>query len=231
MLLAKIIESLIVRFTPDGDRTFFEPETFSWIRAIETASPQIKAELDALLARVDDIPNFQDISDNQQRIAQGNQWKTFFLWAYGKSIDENRVLCPQTDRALRSIPGMKTAMFSILAPGKHIPAHKGPYKGVLRYHLGLIVPRPESQCRIRVGSDVRSWREGGSLVFDDSFEHEVWNDANARRVVLFVDFLRPLPWPISWVNRFFVWVIAQTKYVSVGVGRARKAGRQWAEQA
>jgi ornithine lipid ester-linked acyl 2-hydroxylase len=230
MLLARIISSLIYRFTPDGDKTFFESQAFPWVREIEAASPQIRAELDALLQRVDEIPNFQDISVDQQRIAQGNQWKTFFLWAYGKSIDENRVLCPQTDRALRRIPGMKTAMFSILAPGKHIPAHKGPYKGVLRYHLGLIVPKPESQCRIRVGNDIRSWPEGGSLIFDDSHEHEVWNDANARRVVLFVDFLRPLPWPVSWLNRFFVWVIARTKYISASVQRARGAGQKWAEQ-
>jgi beta-hydroxylase len=83
-------------------------------------------------------------------------------------------------------------MFSILSPGKHIPPHGGPYKGVLRYHLGLIVPGVPGSCRIRVGNDVRPWAEGKSLVFDDTFEHEAWNDSDGTRVVLFVDFKRPL---------------------------------------
>ena len=63
------------------------------------------------------------------------------------------------------------------------------YKGVLRYHLGLIVPGSEGSCRIRVGNDVRCWKEGKSLIFDDSHPHEVWNDCDSYRVVLFVDFV------------------------------------------
>ncbi len=98
---------------------------------------------------------------------------------------------------MREIPGMTTAMFSILSPRKHILDHRGPYKGVLRYHLGLIVPREAERCRIRVGEDIRHWEEGKSLIFDDTFNHEVWNDTDETRVVLFVDVLRPLPSPWS----------------------------------
>ena len=96
---------------------------------------------------------------------------------------------------MREIPGMTTAMFSILSPRKHILDHRGPYKGVLRYHLGLIVPEDAERCRIRVGEDVRHWEEGKSMIFDDTFNHEVWNDTDETRVVLFVDVLRPLPFP------------------------------------
>jgi ornithine lipid ester-linked acyl 2-hydroxylase len=228
-ILARTIESLIFRFTTDGGKTFFEPDEFSWIASIEAGFGQIRSELEALLTQHDRIPNFQDISVDQARLTQGTQWKTFFFWAYGKSVDGNRALCPQTDLLLRQIPGMKTAMFSILAAHKHIPEHKGPYKGVLRYHLGLLIPKPESQCRIRVGQDVRSWHEGKSLVFDDSHPHEVWNDANAVRVVLFVDFLRPLPLPLALLNRLVVWIIANTRYVTTGIRRARQASREFAE--
>ncbi len=96
---------------------------------------------------------------------------------------------------MREIPGMTTAMFSILSPRKHILPHRGPYKGVLRYHLGLIVPQDAEACRIRVGEDIRHWEAGRSMVFDDTFNHEVWNDTDETRVVLFVDVLRPLPEP------------------------------------
>ena len=88
-------------------------------------------------------------------------------------------------------------MFSILSPHKHILPHCGPYKGVLRYHLGLIVPEDAENCRIRVGDDIRHWEPGKPLIFDDVFNHEVWNDTDETRVVLFVDVERPLPEPES----------------------------------
>src|SRR5262249_21578453 len=113
-------------------------------------------------------------------------------------------MCPRTAALMVQIPGMKTAMFSILSPRKHILDHRGPYKGVLRYHLGLIVPREAQACRIRVGDDVRIWQEGKSLIFDDTFNHEVWNDTDETRVVLFVDVLRPRPQPESPINKLIV---------------------------
>ena len=108
---------------------------------------------------------------------------------------------------------MTTAMFSILSPRKHILDHRGPYKGVLRYHLGLIVPAEKEACRIRVGDDIRHWEEGKSLMFDDTFNHEVWNDTDETRVVLFVDVLRPLPFPESLINRMIVKAIGFSPFV------------------
>src|SRR5258708_3918403 len=83
---------------------------------------------------------------------------------------------------------------------KSITRHRGPYNGVLRYHLGLMVPEP-SKCGITVGDVTARWREGGSVVFDDSFQHEAWNESSEMRVVLFVDFLRPLHAPVALLNR------------------------------
>jgi beta-hydroxylase len=108
----------------------------------------------------------------------------------------NAARCPETMRILRKIPGLKTAFFSILSPKKHIPPHRGPYVGVLRLHLGLLVPKPRENVRIRVADKVCHWDEGKCLIFDDTYNHEVWNDTDGYRVVLFVDFARPMrsPW-------------------------------------
>jgi ornithine lipid ester-linked acyl 2-hydroxylase len=207
-MLRAIVEKTL--FYRDGDKTFFEPEAFPWTAQIEAEWKTVRKELDALMAQRDQIPNFQDVSKAQKALTEGDQWKTFFLTTFnGKKIEENCAQCPETARLLRHIPGVRQAMFSILAPGKHIPPHRGPYKGLLRYHLGLIIPGPEGSCRIRVGSDVRSWKEGKSMIFDDSNEHEVWNETDSFRVVLFVDFVRPTIFPFSVANRMIIWARGQ----------------------
>ena len=114
-----------------------------------------------MLARLDDLPNFQDISTDQYNLTDDDHWKTFFLYGYGFRSDANCRRCPETDRLVRTIPGMETAMFSIFAPHKRIPPHDGPYKGVVRYHLGLRVPADPDLAGIRVGDQTRHWREGG----------------------------------------------------------------------
>jgi ornithine lipid ester-linked acyl 2-hydroxylase len=78
-------------------------------------------------------------------------------------------------------PGLITVLFSILEPGKHLPAHRGPYNGVLRLHLGLIVPEPCERLGIRVENQIYRWREGEVVIFDDSYEHEAWNDTSDTR--------------------------------------------------
>jgi beta-hydroxylase len=146
-------------------------------------------------------------------LTDDDRWKTFFFYGYGFKAGKNVDRCPDTDRLLGEIPGMTTAMFSILSPHKKIPPHGGPYKGVLRYHLGLLVPDPVDACGIRVGQDIRQWREGQSLVFDDTFEHEAWNDTDGVRVVLFVDFKRPLRGPARWLNEIVLKVIGVSPFI------------------
>jgi len=218
-MLRSLVESTL--FFRDGHKTFFEPENYPWVAKVEAEAPLIRKELDVLLQRRDEIPNFQDISEKQKPLTEGTQWKTFFLYGYGEEAEENCKQCPETVRILKYIPGMKTAMFSILAPGKHIPPHRGMYKGMLRYHLALVIPGAPGACRIRVGNDVRSWQEGKSLVFDDSHEHEVWNDTDGYRVVLFVDLLRPVFFPFSVVNQTIVWAISRTGSITEPMDRIR----------
>jgi aspartyl/asparaginyl beta-hydroxylase (cupin superfamily) len=207
------IEHFIGRRSLVGDATFFPLERFPWVKHVEEHWMIIREELERVLEDHAALPNFQDISKDQIEITDDDRWKTFFLYGYGFKAKLPTEMCPRTAALMQEIPGMKTAMFSILSPGKHILDHRGPYKGVLRYHLGLIVPQEMEACRIRVGEDIRHWEEGRSMIFDDTFNHEVWNDTDETRVVLFVDILRPLPFPESLINRLIVKAIGFSPFV------------------
>ena len=207
------LERFIGRRSLVGDHTFFETDQFPWVEHIERNWTVIRDELAVLLEDHDALPNFQDISKDQIEITDDDRWKTLFLYGYGFEAKLGVELCPRTAALMREIPGMTTAMFSILSPRKHILDHRGPYKGVLRYHLGLIVPEDAASCRIRVGEDIRNWEEGKSLIFDDTFNHEVWNDTDETRVVLFVDVMRPLPSPESTINRLIVKAIGVSPFI------------------
>ncbi len=202
-----------------GNPAFFEREQFPWVAEVERGWPAIRRELDAVLQHREHIPNFQDLSPDQRHLSDDDGWKTFFLYAYGWKAWHNCRRCPETARLLRRIPGMKTAFFSILAPHKRLKDHRGPYKGVIRYHLALLVPEPASACGIRVGDETRHWEEGKSLIFDDTYRHEAWNDTDGVRVVLFVDFARPLRFPASVTNWLLTWGIALSPFVLGAAGK------------
>jgi aspartyl/asparaginyl beta-hydroxylase (cupin superfamily) len=207
------IERFIGQRSLVGDAQFFTLERFPWVEHIERNWETIREELQGVLEDREALPNFQDISKDQIEITDDDRWKTFFLYGYGFEAKLGVEICPRTAALMREIPGMTTAMFSILSPRKHILDHRGPYKGVLRYHLGLIVPRDAAACRIRVGDEIRHWEEGKSMIFDDTFNHEVWNDTDETRVVLFVDVLRPLPFPESAINQLIVKAIGISPFI------------------
>ena len=211
-----LFERLIAR-TPSGRTEFFDSDEFPWIADVEARAGEIKEELDGLLARVDQLPNFQDIQEEQRMLTEDDRWKVFGFYAYGVRVEGSCLRCPRTAEIVESIPGMTTAMFSVLLPHKHIPPHRGPWKGVLRYHLALRTPADETAARIRVGSRTEQWRDGRSLVFDDTFEHEAWNDSDEIRVVLFVDVIRKLPWYLAAPNRAFIGAIRRTPFIQRAV--------------
>jgi beta-hydroxylase len=224
--LLQQIQKAIGRASLIGDHPFFSRHQFPWADQIEQNWRTIREELEVILTRREDIPNFQDISPDQKHLAKDDKWKTFFFFGYGLEAPGNCARAPRTVELLRKIPGAKTAFFSILAPRMHIPAHCGPYKGVIRYHLGLIVPEPKEQCRIRVAEQVAHWEEGQSMFFDDTFEHEVWNDTDGQRVVLFMDVMRPLRWPMSTVNELIIKAIAASPFIK----DAKKNHEAWEQK-
>jgi aspartyl/asparaginyl beta-hydroxylase (cupin superfamily) len=221
--LQGLLEDFVARVSLQGDPVVYDNRDFPWVMRLEARWPAIRRELDAVLEDRDGIPNFQDILEEVRTIQQDSNWKTFFLALPGMDCRRNAAHCPATMAALREVPGLRTAFFSILEPGKHIPPHRGAYNGVLRLHLALQVPEPASRCSIRVGDRICHWREGEALIFDDSFNHQVWNDTAGTRVVLFLDFARPLRQPWHWLNERFLDLAALTPFMR----RAAKRQRQW----
>ncbi|AOY81960.1 aspartyl/asparaginyl beta-hydroxylase domain-containing protein [Moorena producens JHB] len=217
------LEKLITNYSLIGNSTFFEPDQFNWVEELESEWMTIRQELDQVLKYRDSLPTFQDISPDQgDYVSTDNRWKTYGFYGYGIQSKQNCQKCPETTRIIEKIPGMKTAFFSILLPGKHIPEHRGPYKGVIRCLLGLRVPEPKENCRIRVGNDIRYWEEGKAMIFDDTCPHEVWNETDGMRVVLFLDIVRPLRFPASWINLLFIKLIAWSPYVQDAMANQKK---------
>ena len=167
-------------------RPFYEAAEFEWAQILEREYPVIKKELNQVLS--DSGAGFKGYMSEANFRHQG--WNTFNFFFYGKKFEENCERCPETTRILESLPRFEKdhIMFSSLNPHARIPRHTGPMNGILRGHLGLVVP-PGSY--IRVGPDERTWEEGKMLVFDDSFEHEVWNHSDFVRIVLFMNFWHP----------------------------------------
>jgi ornithine lipid ester-linked acyl 2-hydroxylase len=197
------IEYLNRKFSKYGDKDFFSIDDFPWVENIESKFSEIREELDFLLMNPDKIPNLQNIFKEEEFLCKEDKWKSFVLRIGNKWIDEHRKLCPKTCAALELIPTVKTAFFSILKSNEEIPIHRGYYSGLLRYHLALKVSEPE-KCGIVVGDSQTSWLEGKSIIFDDTKFHYVWNHSDTSRVVLFVDFVRPLIFPMNFVNIFLL---------------------------
>ncbi|MBB3317051.1 beta-hydroxylase [Rhizobium sp. BK181] len=210
-------EKLNFKYAKLGNPPVYDNATFPWAAEVEKAWPQIRAELDRVLLRQSELPTFQDISTDVKSISSDNGWKTFFLAGFGLKSEQNIKACPQTWQSVQKIPGLKTAMFSIFEPGKHLPAHRGPYNGVLRLHLGMIVPEPADKLAIRVKDQICHWQEGKVLIFDDAYEHEAWNHTDKTRVVLFVDFVKPLKFPARLVNWALMNVAVFTPFIREGL--------------
>lgn len=211
--IVKRIERVLTRLSRVPDQPWFDPSQFEWTRRLEDNAPVIGAELGEIMKYPERIPNFQDISKDQTHLTNDQGWKTFFFRIYGYRIDANCELCPETARIVDAIPGVYTAVFSILAPHKHIPKHRGPYKGVLRCHLPIMVPERAEDCWIEVGGEARHWEVGQCLVFDDTYRHCVENNTDESRVVLFLDVKRPMKAPGTLLNDVVLGLIRRSPLI------------------
>ena len=190
-----------------------DKSAFSFVRELEDRWHEVRAEAEQVLEAPEDIPSFHEVSPDQWRISREDHWKTYAFYVFGHRIDANCEACPATAELLGRVPGLQNACYSILAPGYHIPPHKGPTRAVIRCHLALIVPRDAASCWLRVDDQISTWREGECIVFDDTYEHEVHNDTPDRRVVLFLDFDRPMDRIGSWLNWLVIRAIRSSAYV------------------
>jgi len=221
VLVENAFESLLTRSSIVPDLPVYDSNTMPWVKSVEADWRLVREELDQIMTYRDQIPSFHEIIKEVSTITTDQDWKTFFLMGVGLETGENARRCPHTMRVLQKIPGITTAMFSILSPGKHIPPHRGPYAGVLRLHLGLQVPEPRENCRIRIGNQCYAWEEGRCIIFDDTYNHEVWNDTAGYRVVLFVDFKRPLTFPMDLFNNWVMGAAAFAPFIREAGGRQK----------
>ncbi len=129
-------------------------------------------------------------------------WKRFYLKWYDARHPSAEELCPKTVALLKGLPKVKAAMFAELPPGGKLNAHRDPFAGSLRYHLGLATPN-DDRCYIVVDGDSYSWRDGESVVFDETYVHEAHNKSEGNRIILFCDVERPLKW--GWAESFNRW--------------------------
>jgi aspartate beta-hydroxylase len=180
---------------------FFEREDFPWLDAIEAASDEIRGELmNVLVSDREGLEPYVAYPDglpiNQwKELNKSRRWSAYFLWNQSVAQAAHLARCPQTAAALRSAPQCDvaargpTAFFSILDARTRIPPHTGVTNIRLTVHLPLIVP---PGCGFRVGSETREWIEGKAWVFDDTIEHEAWNDSDVPRGILIFDIWNPL---------------------------------------
>jgi tetratricopeptide (TPR) repeat protein len=179
---------------------FHDRAAFPWLAELEAETDAIRAELRGVLAesRAEFRPYLDHPADVPlhalQPLNRSPRWSTWFLWRNGSPVAEHHARCPRTAGALARLPlcdipgAAPVAMFSALEPHTHIGTHTGETNVRLIVHLPLIVP---AGCRFRVGSETREWREGEAFVFDDTIEHEAWNDGDELRVVLIFDVWNP----------------------------------------
>lgn len=179
---------------------YYDRAQFEWMDALEAKTDAIRAELIGL--REDGTDDFKPYVTHPagaplNQWAELNwspRWSALYLWKDGKRIDANCARCPKTAEALSAIPRSEipnfapTAFFSTLDPHTRIPAHSGDTNARLIVHLPLIVP---GQCYFRVGNDTREFKQGKAWVFDDTIEHEAWNDSDRLRVILIFDVWNP----------------------------------------
>jgi aspartyl/asparaginyl beta-hydroxylase (cupin superfamily) len=180
---------------------YYDPTDFEWSSKVEAATDAVRAELVELLKQgTDDFRPYIQAGEGNVRLdankdlVENRDWSALFLVENGKPDEALIARCPRTWEAvnqapLASIPGWgPTVMFSLLKAGARILPHTGMFNTRLVCHLPLIVP---DKCTFRVGNEVRPWREGKLFIFDDTIEHEAWNDSTEDRVVLIFDIWRP----------------------------------------
>ncbi|RQO63358.1 aspartyl beta-hydroxylase [Paucibacter sp. KBW04] len=201
---------------------FFERQRFPWLDGIEAMAESIRDEFLAVLGAEQGFTPYLNYSDDQPldqwlELNKSLRWTAFHLLKDGLPVEENAQRCPQTMASLQLAPQPQqlgrtpVAMFSLLKPRTKIPPHVGVTNARLVTHLPLIIP---PDCGFRVGNTTRQWEFGKAWVFDDSIEHEAWNNSDQLRVVLIFDVWHP---DLSEVERRMISALAQAQNDFAGV--------------
>ena len=178
---------------------FFDRSLFLWLDGFEAATDALREEFLNVLTKEEALVPYvsyeADVPLNQwAELNNSPQWSAFFLYKEGKLVEANAAKCPLTMSLLATVPQpiqvnrTPAAMFSLLKPKTKIPPHVGVSNVRLVTHVPLIIP---ADCGFRVGNETREWVPGKAWVFDDTIEHEAWNESDQLRVVLIFDIWHP----------------------------------------
>jgi len=167
----------------------------------------IRREALAIAGQINQVPRFHDIMPAQADISanDGRDWRVFIMKAYGVTVQNNLRRCPTVAALLDEAPEVVSAILSFLAPGKHIPEHRGPFRGILRFHLMLSMPRDGNgvpACVMNIDGVPYRLGDGESLLWDDTYPHEVWNRSDQVRIALLLEvWRRDMPADIALLSR------------------------------
>lgn len=224
--LRPAIDRIIMQSSKIPDAAIQDKAAFGWIPLLEARWQDIRDE--AVRIRAEDIPSLGDISFDHGRIAADRRWRAFFLKGYGYRMEGNARRAPITAALLEKVPGLVTANFSVLEAGGHIPRHWGMTKGMLTYHLALKSPADRAKCRMHLEEGdalhVLHWDEGESFVFDDMFNHEVWNETDEDRYILLIQIKRPCGWRGTLIQNLFLGAVRHSRFVQDIRKAIEKAG-------
>lgn len=196
------INSIMYLFSRVPTTPYVPVDQFAGLRELESHWQEILAEAQNMvnLKRIKASEHNDDAGFNSF-FKEG--WKRFYLKWYEERPPSAVKYCPRTVELLAAVPGIKAALFAELPAGAKLNAHRDPYAGSMRYHLGLDTPN-DDKCRIWVDGQQYSWRDGEGVVFDETYIHWVRNDTDKDRLILLCDIERPLRY--RWaeiVNRLF----------------------------
>ena len=220
------IGNFLIRQSSIPAQPVMDSADFPWAAMLEKNFPVIQRELDRVMEFRESLPKLHELQREQYRVSSGIIWKVFVLSGWGHVSESGERMCPETARILREIPGVRSALFSILDAGAQIPEHRGHIKGLLRGHLAVRVPKEREKCFLRVDDKVCHWEEGKLLVFDDSYRHEVQNNTNEERIVLLLHFDRPMNRLGIFTNAVLMSVIRKTPFVK----KAIREHNQWEDK-
>jgi aspartate beta-hydroxylase len=171
---------------------------------------KIRDEALAVTRRLPTVPRFHEIMHEQSAISANDNrdWRMLILKAYGIDFPQNMAACPTLSSVVAACPDVLSASISFLAPGKHIPPHRGPFRGVLRFYLGLSMPKAAdggSAAVLKIADAEYRIGDGECLLWDDTYPHAVWNDSDQVRSVLLLDvWRRDMPVDMQLFSRLLI---------------------------
>jgi len=182
--------ALMYLFSAVPNRPYVEVSGFPELAPLAENWQTIRREAQQLLesGRIRSATTYNDLGFNS---FFKTGWKRFYVKWYDEPLPSAKSLCPRTAELVESIPGINAAMFALLPPRTKLGAHRDPFAGSLRYHLGLVTPNSDL-CRIVVDGEPYVWRDGEPVMFDETFIHIAENRSDVTRIILFCDIERPL---------------------------------------